>query len=57
MCLRNNAPPPPPPPPPRAMEQILDPGTTLVYRRNNETDHEHPRSTNVSTAPTDLWKM
>ena len=40
------------------MEQILDPGTTLVYRRNNETDHEHPRSTKVlSTAPTDLWKM
>ena len=49
-CLRNNSPQEP-------MEQIIDQGTTLVHRRNNENDHEHPRSTKVpSTAPMNLWK-
>ena len=43
--------------PQELMEQIIDQGSTLEYRRNNKNDHEHPRSTKVpSTAPTDLWK-
>ena len=39
------------------MDQIIAQGPKLVYRGNNENDHEHPSSTKVpTTAPTDLWE-
>ena len=39
------------------MDQISAQGPKLVYRGNNENDHEHLSSTKVpTTAPMDLWE-